>query len=513
MTELSDFKRMVYEPEIKARDAEIAALRKALNGARIENSKFTKRHGPVEADEVEHYESCECCKKFHLMEEAHDRLLKQQRAISSQVNMDVRCHCLACDSKTGEIGLECSDPIYEQRPEALEKPAPVRAAERWAEEYYQGPQYGDVKCLCRDDFIRLINNIQRDALNSKAAVVVVPWGYAVVPMEATAENGMKARFMGEYHIPYTGYDPDSESAYKAKAIIDWTMLKQIYREMVAFAASDATPPSSAPVAGVDAEFIANLADEIGEKCFVHNEQAGCSVFRTGLCADLLKERLPSTTSATVPSTRGDLPSRSATEAGVVVPPLCHNVDFGTYKNTVPVQSPWGKIVTIDICMIPEVKWLWDQEIETVESCCGHNRQPGYIAVKEEYRNKMQELGYQPYPAAPHCYLSKSAAASTSAVEQEVLIPVSDDIFTTEQFIEYFSIKSTEIELTVKHPPLPKNLSASSEMPPAQRPHALQSVTDILHGVFMDGVASGCNYTSQKTDIKFIEPPKTPGENV
>ena len=91
-------------------------------------------------------------------------------------------------------------------------------------------------------------------------------------------------------------------------------------------------------------------------------------------------------------------------------PLCHNVDFGTYQNAVAIKAPWGDLVTIDICMIPEIKWLWDKGIRTTNSCCGHDRTDGFIAVSEDCKKQMDELGYLQDPRAPHCYLSKLSHA-------------------------------------------------------------------------------------------------------
>lgn len=42
----------------------------------ISLQKMETKHGPHDADEVEHYESCECCQQFHRMEQAHDKLKK-----------------------------------------------------------------------------------------------------------------------------------------------------------------------------------------------------------------------------------------------------------------------------------------------------------------------------------------------------------------------------------------------------------------------------------------------------
>lgn len=103
----------------------------------------------------------------------------------------------------------------------------------------------------------------------------------------------------------------------------------------------------------------------------------------------------------------DLSISAAPKAVEDIPPLCHQVDFGTYKNSVGLMAPWGELVTVDICMIPEIKWLWNKGIKTIECCCGHGNELPYIAVTEGNRQTMEELGYTPDPRSPSCYLAKS----------------------------------------------------------------------------------------------------------
>lgn len=47
-----------------------------MDNAENKLAKMEAKHGPADADEVEHYESCECCGNFHRMEQAHDRVQK-----------------------------------------------------------------------------------------------------------------------------------------------------------------------------------------------------------------------------------------------------------------------------------------------------------------------------------------------------------------------------------------------------------------------------------------------------
>jgi len=58
-----------------------------------------------------------------------------------------------------------------------------------------------------------------------------------------------------------------------------------------------------------------------------------------------------------------------------------------------VCTPQGRRQEIDNCILPELKTLWFTGIKTVESCCGHNKSNGYIAVEDEFIEQMQAMGY------------------------------------------------------------------------------------------------------------------------
>jgi len=82
---------------------------------------------------------------------------------------------------------------------------------------------------------------------------------------------------------------------------------------------------------------------------------------------------------------------------------CRNVDIGSYENQVTVLYPFStkrypdrftKKVGIDKCILPEILYLWSKGIKTTESCCGHNKRAGYIAVEEVYAPLMKVLGYE-----------------------------------------------------------------------------------------------------------------------
>lgn len=76
---------------------------------------------------------------------------------------------------------------------------------------------------------------------------------------------------------------------------------------------------------------------------------------------------------------------------------CINVAMGSFSNQSKVTAPDGKIIGIDNCIVDEVKGLWDMGIITIESCCGHNLAPSYIAVDEQSIWMMKALGYKQYP--------------------------------------------------------------------------------------------------------------------
>lgn len=85
---------------------------------------------------------------------------------------------------------------------------------------------------------------------------------------------------------------------------------------------------------------------------------------------------------------------------------CKEVGFGSYDVSVPVWYDARKrVVGIDYCIIPEIIKLWGIGIITIESCCGHNKQVGYIAVDDICVDKMKQLGYEEFK--PNCFYTKT----------------------------------------------------------------------------------------------------------
>jgi hypothetical protein len=79
---------------------------------------------------------------------------------------------------------------------------------------------------------------------------------------------------------------------------------------------------------------------------------------------------------------------------------CKNVSIGSYDRQVSMKDPFNSRkrhdgwVCIDVCICQQIAELWYQGIKTVESCCGHNINQGYIMVYKEDFDKMIKLGYK-----------------------------------------------------------------------------------------------------------------------
>lgn len=77
---------------------------------------------------------------------------------------------------------------------------------------------------------------------------------------------------------------------------------------------------------------------------------------------------------------------------------CRDIAMGSYANQEVVTPPWSaadpELVGIDRCILDEIEGLWRIGVMTIESCCGHNVTPGYIAVRAEDVALMRALGYR-----------------------------------------------------------------------------------------------------------------------
>lgn len=90
---------------------------------------------------------------------------------------------------------------------------------------------------------------------------------------------------------------------------------------------------------------------------------------------------------------------------------CRNVSCGSYDNTIILgyypcmyeyrdnRSKAGlpsNGIQVDKCIVDQVVFLWENNIRTLGSCCGHNRTQGFINVYPEDYDKALSLGFKPY---------------------------------------------------------------------------------------------------------------------
>ena len=74
---------------------------------------------------------------------------------------------------------------------------------------------------------------------------------------------------------------------------------------------------------------------------------------------------------------------------------CVNIKAQTYDNATAINKPFGRgnVVSIDNCILGEIKSLWSKGIKTTGCCCGHNYLLPFIGVEQEHYNTMRSLGY------------------------------------------------------------------------------------------------------------------------
>jgi len=107
---------------------------------------------------------------------------------------------------------------------------------------------------------------------------------------------------------------------------------------------------------------------------------------------------------------------------------CNNVIIQSYTNQTVLEYPeWFKsskkirAAGIDNCILEEIKSLWSQGIQTVESCCGHNKVTGYICVIEEHVEKMEALGYE---RRPHSVFRNEEGYDENGIRNDIFYPKS-----------------------------------------------------------------------------------------
>lgn len=97
--------------------------------------------------------------------------------------------------------------------------------------------------------------------------------------------------------------------------------------------------------------------------------------------------------------------------------ICTGAEFGTYTGCAAVTTPQGRLADIDACLVPEIVSLWAEGIRTLESCCGHGRISGYIAVPDEHIEQMRGLGYVDEEGHLGCFYPKTNVHSERIAEQ------------------------------------------------------------------------------------------------
>lgn len=88
-----------------------------------------------------------------------------------------------------------------------------------------------------------------------------------------------------------------------------------------------------------------------------------------------------------------------------------------YSNTVVLNIPKSfgfsrRTANVDECIAAEILYLWGCGVKTIECCCGHGEENGYIAVTQDSIKKMIELNYKSiinpiYPNAKEFFKPKT----------------------------------------------------------------------------------------------------------
>lgn len=116
----------------------------------------------------------------------------------------------------------------------------------------------------------------------RAGAGAVPAGWKLVPIKATAENGMKAALIGEYkikrEIPAENPEDHANGEYvSAEFTITWTEMKELYGLFLAAAPTPPSPPLDAAAVresalreGIDAlpRYDGNGGAKLGESVIV-----------------------------------------------------------------------------------------------------------------------------------------------------------------------------------------------------------------------------------------------------
>lgn len=84
--------------------------------------------------------------------------------------------------------------------------------------------------------------------------------------------------------------------------------------------------------------------------------------------------------------------------------------FQTYENTEALPAPgWSskETITVDKCIVNEIKYLWELGIKTAGSCCGHNLgAPMINPLNDEDGARMSNMGYVVILVATGAFVAK-----------------------------------------------------------------------------------------------------------
>ena len=96
---------------------------------------------------------------------------------------------------------------------------------------------------------------------------------------------------------------------------------------------------------------------------------------------------------------------------------CVGVEMGSYRAAIPMWYDAEKrVVLIDHCLAIEINELWKRNIRTIESCCGHGKEAGYIAVDESSTPRMKIYDYIEDALHPNCFIPKYTTPETVNID-------------------------------------------------------------------------------------------------
>ena len=91
--------------------------------------------------------------------------------------------------------------------------------------------------------------------------------------------------------------------------------------------------------------------------------------------------------------------------------MCRGVEIGSHMASVSLPIPehmndyrkarvaegLSPMISVDACLVVELRLLWARGIRTYGSCCGHNKTRGMINVHEDDGPAMIAMGYDQWP--------------------------------------------------------------------------------------------------------------------